>query len=352
MSLESYIQAMPKVELDIHLEGAMRKETLLTIAEQNDIPDNAKPYNELVKLMDNPDYQHLDELGQSLSQWLQHPDDLSRVVYELGVGLAKQNVQYAEVHVNPILYMENIGITFEQFLTGINDGRSRSERGWQVRMGWILDVPRDQPRKADDIIRWATSASARKNGIVGVGLSGREDAQPLGQFERPFKTAQKKGLMYVVQAGDQSGAEGILEAIQQLEPNRIESGWGTADAPDVIDLLLERQLPLNVSLGHGLCLGQVESYSRYPLRQIFDDGILLAIHSSKPTFYQMTLVDEYLALIEHNDFSLEELEVISRNAIRASWLPDEEKDAMLQTFAAQYIELREEHSPEAQTSSR
>jgi adenosine deaminase len=352
MSRESFIQAIPKVELDIYLEGTIRKETLLTIAEQNDVAETLKQFNQWVNLFDNPDYQRLDEIIRTFSQWLQQPDDFSRIVYELGVSLDKQNVRYAEVHVNPLLYLENSGLTFEQFLTALNDGRSRCERAWGVRIGWILDVPRDQPRKADDVLRWATSAAAKKGGVVGMGLSGLENAQPAAQFERPFKTAQKKELPRSAQAGAQLAAEGILDVLQQIEPDRIIDGWGTADAPDVIGILTERHIPLSVCIARALCLGKVETASSFPLRQLYDDGVLLTVGSSMPNLYKTTLVNEYLTLAEHVGFETEEVEEIALNAVRVSWLPDEEKTAMLNDFSSKYAELRAEHLSTATTPSQ
>jgi adenosine deaminase len=351
MSTESFIRAMPKVELNLHLEGSIRKDTLLTIAEQNDIPEEVKHFSQWGTLLDNPDFVRLDEIISTITGWLRQPDDLTRVVYELGVSLAKQNVRYAEVHVNPLPYLV-LGMTFEQFLSAINDGRSRVERGWRVRMSWILTIPRDDPRRADDILRWATGAAARKGGVIGMGLSGREDAQPAAQFERPFRTAQKKELPRVAEAGHILGAEGVLDVINQLEPERIVDGWGTVDAPDVIQLLTEKHITLDVCMARALCTGLVETYAKYPLRELYDDGITLTINSGMPAFYKTTLSDEYLAIIEHNDFLLEELEELALNAVRVSFQAEEEKAAMLAEFAAEYERLRTEHLDSARTPSK
>jgi adenosine deaminase len=351
MSTESFIRAMPKVELNIHLEGSMRKETLLTIAEQNDIQENFKHFKQWIMLLDKPDYARLDEIATLTSSWLQQPDDITRVVYELGVTLAKQNIRYAEVGINPLLYMEQ-GLTFEQLLAAINDGRSRVERGWHVRLNWILNIPRDQPRKADDVLRWVTSAAAKKGGVVGFGLTGRENSQPAAQFERPFKTAQKKAIPRIAYAGEMLGAEGILEVINQLEPDRIVEAWGTVDAPDVIQLLTERHISIDVCMARALCTGRVESYAKYPLRELYDDGITLTVNSGMPALYKTSLVDEYLAVIEHCDFSLEELEELALNAVRSSLLPDEEKQTMMAEFTAEYAQLRAEHIDTAKTPAK
>lgn len=342
MSLESFVQAMPKVELDIQLEGAMRKETLLLIAEQNDIADNLKHFKQWVNLLDHPDYKRVGELTQTVSQWLQQPDDLTRVVYELGVSLAKQQVRYAEVTVNPLFYVDN-GLTFEQFLSAINDGRSRVERGWKMHMAWVLSVNRDQVRRVDDVLRWATSATAKKSGVVGIALMGREDLQPTSQFERSFRTAQKKLLPRVAQAGDVLEAEGILDVIQQLQPERIVDGWGTVDAPDVIALLTENHTALNIGLAKALCHGKVEQYAAYPLRLLYDEGITVTLGTHMPNIYKTTLTDEYMAVVNHCGFAPEEIEEIGLNAVRASLLADEDKEMMLRSFEEEYGQLRAEH---------
>jgi aminodeoxyfutalosine deaminase len=342
MSVESYVRAMPKVELHIHLEGAMQKNTLLLIAEQNEINESTKHFDEWVKLLDNPDFSRLDEIVTTVSSWLQQPEDITRIVYDLGVMLKEHNILYAEVSVKPALYMEN-GITFEQFLAAINDGRDRVERAWGVRLVWILTIPRDQPRKADDILRWATNASSRNGGVVALGLSGREDVQPIGQFERAFRAAEKKGLPRAPHAGDVLGAEGILEAIHNLAPDRIYDGWGSADAPDVLKLLVEEHISLNVSLGQAVSLGWVSTYSSYPLRSLYDDGVVLTIGADMPSLYKTSLTDEYLAVVEHSDFTVEELEELVLNSVRTSFMSDEDKEALLEKFTQEYARLRAEH---------
>ncbi|MCB9451748.1 MAG: adenosine deaminase family protein [Anaerolineaceae bacterium] len=349
MSVESFIRAMPKAELHIHLEGAIRLETLRVIAEQNDIPETLKRYADWLDLVENPDYSRLDEIVQAISQWLQTPDDLSLMAYELGVFLAKQNVKYAEVHVNPVLYIEN-GFSFEQFITAISDGRDRAQRGWGIRMVWILTMTRDNPRRSDDILRWASSAAGRKVGVIGVGLSGPEDAQPIGQFERAFRNAEKKELPLVTRAGDVLGAEGILEIIETAHPSRLMDGWGSADAPDALHRLRDDHIPLDICIARQLCLGHLESYAAYPLRQLYDEGIILTVNSDLPSFYKTTLNDEYLAVVEHCDFALGEVEELALNAVRSSLLPDDERTALLASFQAAYTILRNEHLTSAESA--
>jgi adenosine deaminase len=349
MSIESFVRAMPKVELNLQLEGALEKDTLLIIAEENDVPTSLKHFSQWAGLLDRPDYAHLDQLIQTVTQWIQQPEDLTRLVYDLGVALAKQNICYAEVAVNPLYYTE-IGLTFEQFLNAINDGRDRVKRAWNVRIDWLLIVPRDQPRKADDVVRWATSTAAKKGYVLGITLAGREGAQAFEEFERSFRTAQKKELPRVVRAGDIFAGEEVLEAIQRLQPDRLADGWGTADAPDVIQLLLDNHIALDVCMAHSLCMGQVATYGDYPLRHLYDEGIDLNLSSGMPSLYKTNLSQEYLAAVEHCGFSIGELEELALRAVDSSLMADEEKQTLKSQFAEDYSRLHEEHEVAAEST--
>jgi adenosine deaminase len=204
-------------------------------------------------------------------------------------------------------------------------------------------VPRSQPRQADEVLRWTTSVTGKRGGIVAFGLIGHEDAQPVGQFERPFNAAQKKDIPRVVQAGNVQGAEGVLEALQQLNASRIVDGWGVADAPDAIKTLDEHNVPLVVSMAKALCHGWVKDYKAYPLQHLYDQNIKLVISADMPNLYKTELSDEYLAAVEHCQLSLEELDELAINALQCSYLPEEDKVAMIADFKKAYTQLRAEH---------
>src|SRR5215204_1346805 len=164
MTVATYIEAMPKVDLHVHLEGAISKNMMLVIADQNDVSESVKHFNTWVNLLEKPEYDRLEELIRVVSGWVRQPEDLTRLAYEAGTHLARQNVRYAEITVSPALY-NDITITPEQFFAAINDGRDRAQRAWGIEISWILAFPREEPRKADDQVRFATSPAGRRAGV-------------------------------------------------------------------------------------------------------------------------------------------------------------------------------------------
>lgn len=341
MSIANIIKAMPKAEINVSLEGALLRSTLVMIAEANEIHLTLKHYQQWLGLVDKPDYRRLPDAIKMINSWLRYPEELVRLAYDVGVTLSKQNVRYAEVSINPMLY-EAVALSLDDLLVALNDGRDRAERGWGIKMNWVITIPREEPRRADDLARWATGLTARRAGVVGIVLSGKEDMQPVGQFERPFKNAEKKDLSRAVRAGDAVGVQGVIDAVQGLAPNRIIDGWGLAESEEALNLVRDGDVSLVIGLTRALRHGWVSKIEDYPLKQLYDAGLRLVLSSDMPSVYRTTLNDEYLAAVEQCGLDMDELETIALNAVRASFLEEEARAEMEQSFRAEYARLREQ----------
>lgn len=342
MTLKSYLQAMPKVDVYVQLEGALRKSVLLMIAEQNNMPETVKRYTDWLAQIDKPDYRRLNDLIRMMSSWLQIADDVKRIAYDMGVSMHHQNIRYAEVGIMPTLY-EGLGLSIEALFEALNDGRDRAQRGWGVDIGWILNVGREEPRKADDYVRFASSPAGQNAHVVAVGITGKEDAQPVGQFERAFKNAEKKELARVVRAGDVQMGEGILGAMNSLAPNRIIDARGLANSPEALQRAADSKVGIALSLTRALRADWVADTADIPLHRLYDEDVLITLASDMPSLYRTTLADEYLLAVEKCGLSIEEAETLALNGVRMSFLPDERKSLMLTQFQEEYAVLRAEH---------
>lgn len=342
MSLETYIQAMPKVELGLQLEGAIPQQTLLMLADQNEVAASIKGYDRYLAMLRNPDADNIDQLVETFTQWIVHPDDLSRVIYDVGVSLSKQNIKYAEIGLNPSLFMRH-GMTFDSFMEAIEDGCDRVRRGWKVELKWSLNISRSEPRRSDEIARWVASAKARKFGVIALGLVGDETAQPPGQFERAFRNADKKSIATLVHAGDAHGATGVLETLDVLHPDRLAGAWGISESQDALKRLSDDRVPLDLSISEARFNGQIENLGDYPLRQLVDDNLNISLSARMPELFGVSLGDSYHCAVTECGLTVDELEQISLNAVRNSFLDDEELQSLLTEFEQAYAALRLEH---------
>lgn len=140
MTTASFIAALPKVELSIQLAGAIQPKTITFIAERNEISASLKHFDNWLKLMHEPDVSRLYDIIRMAASWLKTADDLTYIVYDLGTWLSKQNVRYAEVCVDPLLFPD-LNLSYDGVLNAINDGRDRAKRAWGVDMAWIFTIP-------------------------------------------------------------------------------------------------------------------------------------------------------------------------------------------------------------------
>lgn len=340
MNTTEFVQSMPKVELNLQLEGALNRANLLTIAEQNDFPDTDRHFQNKLSLYDKPDFKRLSEVIRLVTNWLQYPEDLSRIVYDACTLLSKQNVRYAEILLNPVLF-EHVNSQFDQLIEVMNDGRDRAKRAWNIDVQWIVTVNRDEPRRSDDFARYVSAASARKNGLIGLGLTGNERLQPVGQFERAFRTVEKKDIPRAVSSGhDAEDTEELVASLDHLNPTRLMDAWGVLSNAGLVKRLGDAQLPIVISLTHALRQGWVSSMSEYPLRQLYDEGLKIVLSSPLPSLVGATLNDEYIAAVDECGLSLDELAEIALNGVDAAFLPEDTRSAMREEFSTAYSNLR------------
>jgi adenosine deaminase len=292
--------------------------------------------------MHEPDVSKLYDIIRMAASWLKTADDLTYIVYDLGTSLAKQNVRYAEVCVDPLLFPD-LNLSYDGVLTAINDGRDRAKRAWGVDMAWIFTIPREEPRRADDLARWVSTANAQRGDVVALGLSGDEKTQPVGQFTRAFQMVEKKEFGRVVRAGDAQGAEGVRKTLEELHPHRILDARNVIEVPELVQALLDQNVTLAINLTRAQKQNWVASIAEYPLRALYDAGLSLVLGSDMPAIYRTTLTAEYSAAVEQGGLSLDELENLALNAVRSSFLPEAAKAELLQSFTDSYAALRTEH---------
>jgi adenosine deaminase len=362
---------MPKADVGLHFEGSLPRDLLDLFSEQNDIPMSMKPsqYRDLMSQLDKPDAKRIYEIAGRVARWIAYPDDLTRSIYEIGLSLHKQNIRYAEIQISPSIYSNTI--LFETFLNAINDGRDRLWRAWQVRVNWILCIPRDDPRSGDDIARYTAAPLARRGNVLGLGLNSvrinrdtvkrasststrrsttsittsteADDIQPSGQFKRPFTNVQKREIPTLSAAHNHPKQETVREIIENLNPSRLTEVGGTIrDEEGLLELLAEQQTACVTTPSRDLRLNKLASLSDYPYQQ-YCQRLNISLSASMPTFYRTTLTDEMLLAVEHGNLSIDDIEKLALNAVRQSFLPADEKAALLAYFSATYATLRREH---------
>lgn len=338
--IDRFIEEMPKVELHVHLEGAVLPETLLRLAEKHGVDLPAKDLDGIRDFYTFKDFDHFVQVYMKINDCLVTPDDVGLITEELGNEAARQNIRYLEVTISPGTLVFIHGMTFDEILTEINAGAERVRKNHGVRMQWVLDVIRDMPPHIREAgARFAVEAQDR--GIVALGLGGTEAKYPPEQFTDLFGLARDAGLPSVPHAGETAGPESIWNAIKLLNAVRIGHGVRAIEDPALVEYLADHGIPLETSPTSNICIGVFDSWDEHPVRTLHDAGVRISVNSDDPPMFNTTLTHEYSELRNRFEFSLTDLEDITTGAIQDSFLPASEKRQLTDDFCSDFTRLRQ-----------
>ena len=333
-TLEAFVSSLPKVELPVHLVGSASVETVLSLARRH--PDSGVPTSEegLREFYVFSDFPHFLDVYRLVSRLLSKPEDIAELVRGIGRDLAGQNVRYVELQVAPYPFQGSgmpDAVISEALSIGARDVLAR----YGVRIGYIVDFPGHYAeRDARPALRFALDNPP--DGLVGFGIGGDEARRaPYTDLIRDvFQAAHFAGLRCVPHAGETTGAQTVWEAVRSLRAERIGHGIRSLDDPSLVAYLAERQLPVDVSPTSNVCTRCVPSIAEHPLRRMVQAGLLVTLNSDDPPMFGTSLSNEYLVAGRDLGFSPAELAALAGNGVRASFLDEAEKEALLAEIAA------------------
>lgn len=218
-------------------------------------------------------------------------DDLRRVACEVVQDNLADGFVWSEIHVSPLSYSGRLGraeAVLEAVLQGFQDATAAGKpAGAAVILGH--DRAAD-PEEGNAALRLAIAY--QDHGVVGLGLVG-DERHPGDQFAPLFQQAVDHGLASVPHAGETGTANAVRQAIVGLGADRIGHGIAAIRDDAVIDLLVERDVYLDVCPTSNLRLGLVDSLARHPVRSLVEAGVKVSINSDDPTFFGSCALNEY-----------------------------------------------------------
>ena len=325
---QSWVRHLPKAELHLHLEGTIAPETLVELSRQNDTEpltlDQARSL-----------YQYKDFSGfllafKAITERLRTPDDYELITYRMMEALASQGVVHAEVYVSVGVVYYWKKIEFEPLFAGMERGRIRGEKEFGVSVFWIFDAVRHfGPEEAARVFHKAAELKALYPSIIGIGIGGDERRTGAEPFRELYAEAKKYGLHLSVHAGETVGPEGIWSALN-IGAERIGHALSAGQDPELIDVLATKQVPVEICITSNLRTGCCARLEDHPVREYFENGLMVTLNSDDPAIFGSDLCAEYW--LAHTEFhlTLEHLRELAGNSIEASFLPPRKKLEFLQ----------------------
>ncbi|WP_146341388.1 adenosine deaminase [Nesterenkonia sp. NBAIMH1] len=366
-SLETQIRDLPKVSLHDHLDGALRPATLIELAQQvgHELP--TQDPEELAEMFrsnaDSGDLMRYLEAFAHTTAVMQSAENLRRVAREYVEDLAADGVVYAEVRWAPEQHAEG-GLSLDEAVeavqAGLTDGvESVSDQDGIIVVGQLLCAMRMNDR-ADEIAELALRH--RERGVVGFDIAGPEDGFLPSRFESAFTTLAQNMLPVTVHAGEAAGVDSVRDALVSGRACRLGHGIRIAEDitltegtdsrsraaeggdEELVEVNLgetarwvrDRQVHLETSPTSNLQTGAVAALSGdgsstmadHPFDMLYQLGFNVGVNTDNRLVSGVTLSGELAALAEAFDYGMAELVDFQINALEASFLGYEEREAL------------------------
>ena len=324
---ETWLRGLPKAELHLHLEGSITPETLVELSKRNDpTPLTLAEARGVYSYHDFPSFLLC---FKAVTTRLHTPADYELITYNMLRDLAQQGVRHAEVYISiGILYWQD-RLDVDLVITAIERGRTRAEADFDISLLWIIDAVRHFGVEAcARVFRKAADLQHLYPRIVFIGIGGNELLGPAHEFRELYQQAKAAGLRLTCHAGENTGPQSIWAAVN-IGAERIGHALSAQDDPDLIEVLVDRQIPLELNITSNLRTGCCPSLEDHPVRRYFEEGLMVTLNSDDPPFFGANLLDEYLLAHRTFEFPLDQLRELAANSIEASFLPPERKLTLL-----------------------
>ncbi|MEX3013953.1 adenosine deaminase [Gymnodinialimonas hymeniacidonis] len=321
---------MPKVELHVHLEGAIRPATLMHLAAKNRVNLPPKTLEEFDKWYEFVDFPHFAQVFQASSRCIQSAEDIHRITVDFLDGQAEQNIIHTEATYTAFTHYKTAGIPFDEQIGAIRDAANAAYSRHGITFGVIVDIARGMVSDAEAMQTAQWVADAHGDGLViALGLGGYEKPHPAENYVTPFEFVRDAGVPAVVHAGETGGPQSIRAAVEQLNAIRVGHGVTALEDPSVVSLLKERGIVLEVCPTSNLCIGVADRIENHALPHLIEAGLKITIGTDDPPIFNTTLVDEYQKIADAFGYGRDHLIEFNRVAVEAA-LVSESRRAELQ----------------------
>jgi adenosine deaminase len=301
----------PKVELHLHLEGAIPVATMCRLVQGYGDPET-RSLEDITDRLAFRDFAHFIETWQWMLPFIRTPEDWTTIARAVATSLAEQNIVYAEASISPTDFRQH-GLPVAEIATAVRRGLDEVE-GTHVNL--LVDLVRDTGpewcmRTLDAVIEVATDA-----GIVGITIGGMEAPNPPGPYQAVYRRAAAAGLGLSAHAGEAAGPKYVWSALRDLGVDRIGHGIRSVEDPALVDYLVEHQVPLEICPTSNIRTGVVASWAKHPVIELIERGARFTINSDDPMYFESSVAGDLRQVAALTELDVERH---TRYAIEASF---------------------------------
>ncbi|MCX4828964.1 adenosine deaminase [Streptomyces sp. NBC_00006] len=354
------IRRAPKVLLHDHLDGGLRPGTIVDLAREQgyeNLPE-ADPDKLGVWFREAADSGSLERYLETFSHTcavMQTREALFRVAAECAEDLAEDGVVYAEIRYAPEQHLEQ-GLTLEEVVEAVNEGfregeRRAKENGHRIRVGALLTAMRHAAR-ALEIAELANRY--RDLGVVGFDIAGAEAGFPPTRHLDAFEYLKRENNHFTIHAGEAFGLPSIWQALQWCGADRLGHGVRIIDDIKVEDdgsvqlgrlasYVRDKRIPLELCPSSNLQTGAASSYGEHPIGLLRKLHFRATVNTDNRLMSGTSMSREFEHLVDAFDYTLDDMQWFSVNAMKSAFIPFDERLAMINdVIKPGYAELKSE----------
>ncbi len=331
------IKRAPKVLLHDHLDGGLRPQTIIELADElgyRDLPAT-EPEPLVEWMMQGANRKDLTLYLETFAHTIavmQTPDSIERVARECAEDLGADGVVYAEVRFAPELHNQR-GLSLDDAIEAVLAGFAAGSAGTDLTIRAICTAMRDADNSlavAEAAVRW------RDQGVVGFDIAGAEDGYPPDDHIRAFQYCQRENFHITVHAGEAYGPRSIWKAVQYCGSERLGHGIRIIEDLEVDEsgetrlsrlahFLRDRRIPLEVCPTSNVNTGVVNSIAEHPIDQLINLRFRVTLNTDNRLMSGVSMSSEMAALVDAFDYGWDRLRWLTVNAMKSSFLPFRER---------------------------
>lgn len=326
-SFNTWVCALPKAELHLHIDGSLQAHRLLSLAEKNNVSLPYKTIEEVEAAYNFVDLQSFLDLYYLGASVLKDEEDFYHLMMDYLIKCREQNIVHTEIMVEPQTYFPN-GVSFATVMAGFNKAIAQARDGWGQSVLLILSLLRHLSE--EDALETLALAEPFRHDFVAIGLASAEKGNPPKKFARLYKAAQEQGYLAVAHAGEEGPAEYIWASLKLLKVQRIDHGVRCVEDKALVEYLKIHNIPLTVCPLSNICLCVFDAMKDHSIVDLLESGVKVTVNSDDPTYFRGFLNENYIALRDALNLTKPQALQLAKNSFEASFLSAERKSEYLQ----------------------
>lgn len=315
------LKKIPKIELHVHLDGSLNIDKISEITkEDKKVLEEKMTAGE--KLSSLKDYLAKFDYAVSL---LQIPDLIRKLASSLREDLIKDNVIYAEVRYAPLKHISYISM--DEFIDIVYEELNKDKK---LKVKLILCMMRNDS-KLNNMKVINLAKKHLKKEVVGIDLAGDEDSYPTKDFKDLFDYANELKIPITIHSGESTNYKEV-EAALNMHAKRIGHGIRSIDNFDLINKLKDNNILLELCPTSNVQTNSVDIYKNHPIKLFSLLGVTYSINTDNRLVSEIDLSREYKKLIDNRLVTIEGIIKSNLNAIKYSFLTEEEKVTLFKKY--------------------